>query len=106
MKAVTWLSPWTTRPSRAEFHAQVIQPASTYNIPAIELDKETSKSAVATVFEKVNTGGLTLNVFELLTATFAGDKDYFDQHGEDFRLNEDWLKTQQVFAAHSGVADS
>ena len=51
-----------------DFHAQVIKPTTTYNIPAIELDKETSKSAVATVFEKVNTGGLALNVFELLTA--------------------------------------
>jgi hypothetical protein len=33
------------------------------------------------VFEKVNTGGIPLNVFELLTATFAAD---------GFRLKEDW----------------
>ena len=36
---------------------------------------------MATVFEKVNTGGLPLNVFELLTATFAGDADYYDADG-------------------------
>lgn len=82
------------------FNERVLQPARTYNIPAIELDKETSKAAVATVFEKVNTGGLALNVFELLTATFAGDKDYFDAHGTDFRLNDDWKLTQQGFASH------
>lgn len=53
-------------------------------------------TAVATVFEKVNTGGLALNVFELLTATFAGDKEHYDQHGTDFRLNDDWQKTEAV----------
>ncbi|MFI5734016.1 DUF262 domain-containing protein [Kribbella sp. NPDC051587] len=86
--------------SGADFHANVIGPASTYNIPAIELDTATSKSAVATVFEKVNTGGLPLNVFELLTATFAGDKAYYDAHGEDFRLNDDWRETKQALAAY------
>jgi hypothetical protein len=82
------------------FNTQVIQPTRTYNIPAIELDTETSKSAVATVFEKVNTGGLALNVFELLTATFAGDKKHYDAHGTDFRLNDDWQRTQGEFAEH------
>lgn len=83
-----------------EFFATVVGPASTYNIPAIELDTSTSKSAVATVFEKVNTGGLALNVFELLTATFAGDKAYYDAHGVDFRLNDDWQETEQVLSAY------
>lgn len=86
-------------PARAErFNSKVIQPARTYNIPAIELDTSTSKSAVATVFEKVNTGGLPLNVFELLTATFAGDREHYEKHGTDFRLNDDWLATQRLFA--------
>jgi hypothetical protein len=88
------------RDAAKAFNAQVIQPARTYNIPAIELDTETSKSAVATVFEKVNTGGLPLNVFELLTATFAGDKAYYEAHGTDFRLNDDWQATQRQFRDH------
>lgn len=83
-----------------DFNAKVIQPAKTYNIPAIKLEKDTSKSAVATVFEKVNTGGMPLNVFELLTATFAGDKDYYDREGEDFRLNDDWAETEKILAEH------
>ena len=85
---------------KSEFHSRVLAPAQSYSIPAIELDKQTSKSAVATVFEKVNTGGLTLNVFELLTATFAGDASYFARTGSDFRLNDDWEKTQEAFRAH------
>lgn len=97
-ETLSWLFELSDPEQAKAFNAQVIQPARTYNIPAIELDTETSKSAVATVFEKVNTGGLALNVFELLTATFAGDKDHYDKHGTDFRLNDDWRKTQAIFA--------
>lgn len=99
-ETVTWLFALDDKEQASRFHAQVVQPATTYNIPAIELDNSTSKSAVATVFEKVNTGGLALNVFELLTATFAGDKDYYDQNGTDFRLNDDWRETQEKFAPY------
>lgn len=98
--AMSWLLDLDDRDLIKDFNAAVIKPAGTYNIPAIELDKETSKAAVATVFEKVNTGGLALNVFELLTATFAGDKDYYDEHGTDFRLNDDWKHTQSLFAPY------
>jgi hypothetical protein len=34
------------------------------------------------VFEKVNTGGVTLTVFELLTATFDADELDLRQHWE------------------------
>jgi hypothetical protein len=95
---VTWLFAMTDKDQASAFHSTVIKPVTTYNIPAIELDTATNKAAVATVFEKVNTGGLPLNVFELLTAVFAGDKKHFDEHGTDFRLNDDWVKTQKLFA--------
>lgn len=79
----------------------VLQPTENYQIPAIQLKKDTSKSAVATVFEKVNTGGVPLNVFELLTATFAGDPGYYAEHGEDFRLNDDWKSIEESFKSES-----
>jgi len=97
---VTWLFAFHDKDQASQFHERVIQPASTYNIPAIQLDRSTSKSAVATVFEKVNTGGLPLNVFELLTATFAGDKAHYDQTGKDFRLNDDWAVTQTALSPY------
>lgn len=100
LNAATWLAELGEPRLMARFLAEVMAPAATYDIPAIELDKSTSKSAVATVFEKVNTGGLPLNVFELLTATFAGDREYFDEHGTDFRLNDDWRETQAKFAGY------
>ena len=40
------------------------------------------------MFEKVNTGGVSLSVFELLTASFAS---------EDFDLKTDWLKMKSAF---------
>ena len=104
LNAATWLTKLPDLSLMPRFMAEIMQPAATYDIPAIELDNATSKSAVATVFEKVNTGGLALNVFELLTATFAGDKAYYDEHGTDFRLNDDWQETIQKFAAYPVLA--
>ncbi len=98
---VQWIIKCPDQDLAARFHAQIVMPVSTYNIPAIELDEKTSKSAVATVFEKVNTGGLPLNVFELLTATFAGDRDYYEQHQTDFRLNDHWQEIHRELVAHS-----
>jgi hypothetical protein len=60
---------------------EVIQRYQQYQIPLILLRKETPKEAVCQVFEKVNTGGVSLTVFELLTATFAA---------EEHNLRLDW----------------
>ena len=52
-----------------------------FKVPAIELTQDTPREAVCQVFEKVNTGGVTLTVFELVTATFAT---------REFNLRDDW----------------
>ena len=63
------------------FQKEVLINFTSYLVPVIVLTKGTPKEAVCTVFEKVNTGGVPLNVFELLTATFAA---------QNFRLKDDW----------------
>ena len=65
------------------FSQSVMKAFADYDLPVITLDKETSKEAVCTVFEKVNTGGVTLSMFELVTASFAAQD-------EDFSLRDDW----------------
>ncbi|WP_448570495.1 GmrSD restriction endonuclease domain-containing protein [Trichothermofontia sp.] len=65
-----------------EFQKRVIDAFNTYQIPIIELKKETSKEAVCLVFEKVNTGGVPLSVFELVTASYAAD---------GYNLRDDWF---------------
>lgn len=95
-EAMNWLFTYH-RPATAQtFLNSVLTPMRTYAIPSIELDRDTSKDAVATVFEKVNQGGVRLTVFELLTAKFAGDGTYFREHGTDFRLKDDWEKTAEI----------
>jgi hypothetical protein len=101
---MSWILELQDRELGKSFHESFIKPAATYDIPAIILDENTDKAAVATVFEKVNIGGLPLNVFELLTAVFAGDADYFKSAGEDFRLNDDWKETQLKWAAYPVLA--
>lgn len=65
-----------------EFQEKVIKAFESYLLPVIALDKTTSKEAVCLVFEKVNTGGVSLTVFELITASFAA---------EGFNLRDDWF---------------
>ena len=74
------------------FHEQIITPFTHYQVPTIALAKSTRKEAVCQVFEKVNTGGVTLTVFELLTATYAAD---------DFNLRNDWKERLCRFNAHA-----
>jgi hypothetical protein len=64
-----------------DFDARVLEVFKSYQIPVIVLKRETPKAAVCQVFEKVNTGGVSLNAFELLTATYAAD---------NFSLRDDW----------------
>jgi hypothetical protein len=57
-----------------DFNEAFVRPFDRYHIPVIELGPSTPRQAVCQVFEKVNTGGVTLTVFELLTATYAADE--------------------------------
>jgi len=71
------------------FRSQVLAPFRKYQVPVILLKKDTSKEAVSLVFEKVNTGGVPLSVFELITASYAA---------EGYNLRDDWFgsKTRHV----------
>lgn len=53
------------------FKEDVLRTMEDYKIPVITLDKTTPREAVCKVFENVNTGGVSLTVFELVTAAFA-----------------------------------
>lgn len=64
-----------------DFREQILESFRQYAVPVIKLNKENSKEAVCLVFEKVNTGGVPLSVFELVTATFAA---------EGYNLRDDW----------------
>ena len=64
-----------------QFMTTVLQSVTSYKIPVIQLTKDTSRESVCQIFENVNTGGVPLTVFELVTAMFAA---------EEFDLRKDW----------------
>lgn len=83
---------WQNSPDKTkfwdQFEKEIISNFNKYQLPVITMKKNNSKEAVCQVFEKVNTGGVSLNVFELLTATFAAD---------EFDLRHDWDNRLKVF---------
>lgn len=71
-----------------KFNNLLVMPTMQYKMPVILLGKYTPKEAVCQVFENVNTGGVSLTVFELVTAIFAMD---------DFELRKDWEEKQSTY---------
>lgn len=71
-----------------KFNNIIVMPTMQYKMPVILLDKNTPKEAVCQVFENVNTGGVSLTVFELITAIFAMD---------DFELRKDWETRKEKY---------
>lgn len=80
--------------SLQQFNARILVPIQNYRVPVIRLNKETPKEAVCQVFENVNTGGVSLTVFELVTATFAMD---------DFDLRSDWERRREMLKAYTRI---
>ena len=75
------------------FYLAVLEPLQRYQVPVIRLDKETPKEAVCVVFERVNTGGVPLTVFDLLTASLASS---------GYRLREDWkARRERLHVRHA-----
>ena len=79
---------------RNSFRKDVLASFNSYMLPVINLTKRTPKEAVCTVFEKVNTGGVVLTVFELVTASFAAG---------GFALRDDWAGRKTRMSGYSGI---
>ncbi|MCX7799058.1 MAG: DUF262 domain-containing protein [Fimbriimonadales bacterium] len=91
---------WTCIPDKHQerfdrwirFSKEIVEQFQGYQVPVITMLKGTPKEAVCQVFEKVNTGGVPLTVFELLTATYAA---------EGFELRKDWDERYAKFKARN-----
>lgn len=81
----------------AKFIAEILVPIQGYKAPVITLSKDTPKDAVCQVFENVNTGGVSLTVFELITATFAAD---------NYELRKDWDTRYETLVQKSALSAS
>jgi hypothetical protein len=54
-----------------EIYAQFVRPIEDYRFPVVTLSQETDIEAVCSIFETLNSTGVSLTVFELLTARYA-----------------------------------
>ncbi|KIV66977.1 protein of unknown function DUF262 [Rhizobium sp. UR51a] len=112
MEFVTWANAngrmqelW---PVVQKFYTEVLANFTGYQVPVIALDNSTTKEAVCTVFEKVNTGGKPLDAFELVTAIYAADghelrKDWYgDGRGNKGRHGR-FVNAQKLADAEKGI---
>jgi len=70
---------------------RILKTINQYQVPIIQLKKGVPREAICQIFEKVNTGGVPLTVFELLTATFAA---------EGYNLRKDWNTRRKELAKY------
>ncbi len=66
-----------------EFTNQILNVIQHYKLPVISLTKNTTQASICQIFENVNTGGVPLSVFELVTASLAA---------QSFNVRDDWEK--------------
>jgi hypothetical protein len=76
------------------FNISVLNKIQNYALSVIDLPNDTPKDAVCKIFENINTGGVALNAFELVTAGYAAD---------DFNLREEWDHVQTTLAAEPSL---
>lgn len=69
-----------------QFDEKVLRRFAYYEVPVIFLKKVITKKTVCVIFEKVNTGGKTLDAFELVTAMYAA---------EEHNLRRDWYGDEE-----------
>ena len=81
-----WNQSQESRERFTAFHDLIIDMFRSYRIPVIALGSDTPLDAVCQVFERVNTAGETLSVFDLMTAKFAST---------GFRLREVWQQREK-----------
>jgi hypothetical protein len=95
-----------TDPDRWDsFYEKILKQISTYQVPVIQLTNDASREAVCAVFENVNTRGVALTVFELLTASYAAEAWYEREHERYFHLPEHWAATRERLARLNAIRE-
>ena len=87
-----------TKDSFNKFKTKIIEHLSQYQIPVIELERDTELPAVCEIFRNVNSNNMKLDDFDLMTAIFA-------KTDKNFNLHEDWDKRQKKFFAKGILND-
>nr|VDG63827.1 Uncharacterized conserved protein [Streptococcus thermophilus] len=71
------------------FHRSIVRPLAAYDMPMTRLERGTSQIGVGQIFAQANSQGVSMDVFELLTAVFALENP-------DFSLSAHWEECEAV----------
>ncbi|EFK54118.1 DUF262 domain-containing protein [Corynebacterium genitalium ATCC 33030] len=71
------------------FHRSIVRPLAAYDLPMTRLERGTSQIGVGQIFAQANSQGVSMDVFELLTAVFALESP-------DFSLAAHWEECEGV----------
>ncbi|MCQ2348178.1 MAG: DUF262 domain-containing protein [Paludibacteraceae bacterium] len=92
MEYMKYYSDSTMQQMYFTFMLRFLNPLQNYKLPVIQLSKDTKKEAVCQIFENVNTGGVPLTVFELVTAIYASEGHDLRKDWEDIKADFKQLK--------------
>lgn len=71
------------------FHRSIVRPLAAYDMPMTRLERGTSQIGVGQIFAQANSQGVSMDVFELLTAVFALEDPQFS-------LADHWEEAEAV----------
>lgn len=87
---------WNYAPEKLElidrFEQEVVKKYEHYHIPVILLRPVLPKESICQLFEDTNTQSMSLNFFELVSSSYAG---------EDFSIRDDWEQRCQRLSRHN-----
>ena len=84
----------TLKPQLRATYRQWIKPLEDYKFPMVTLESDISAEAVCTIFEKLNSTGVKLSVYDLLAARFWPQelplRDWWEKAKNDHRIIHDF----------------
>lgn len=80
-----------TRRQLEQLYKTWIQPVETYEFPVVDLTAQTSLDAVCTIFETLNSTGVRLSVFDLLSARFYSKSENLRRRWDEAKDQYDLL---------------
>lgn len=78
------------------FHRRILRPLAAYDMPMTRLDRGTSQIGVGQIFAQANSTGVSMDVFELLTAVFALEDP-------EFSLTAHWNECEAALREHPAL---
>mgnify|MGYP002652754737 CR=1 FL=1 len=84
------------REAAAAFQSRVVSQLPAYDIPLVRIDRDTSLVGIGQIFAHANSAGVQMDVFELLTATFA-------LQDPEFVVVEHWAGVEKQLREHPAL---